>query len=178
MAASAVADNGKDAHPGVAPGGVELAYRTVPLLADYLRGWAGLALAAFPLVTMEPAWPVVVGLLAMIGLFLTFLVQTWRRHRSRVILAPAGVALVRQAEQRVAWQDLDGLRLRWFGSRRHGKGWLELELRGRGVKLVLTSALDRFDDVVADAVQAAGERRLALEPATQANVEALLGRAA
>jgi hypothetical protein len=178
MTTTEAADNGKDAHPDVAPGGVELAYRTVPLLADYLRGWAGLALAALPLVTMEPAWPVVIGLLAMIGLFVTFLVQTWRRQHSRVILAPAGVALVRQAEQRVAWQDLDGLRLRWFGSRRHGKGWLELELCGRGVKLVMTSALDRFDDVVADAVQAADDRRLALEPATRANVEVLLGHAA
>ncbi|MFL5333777.1 MAG: hypothetical protein ACJ8H8_11490 [Geminicoccaceae bacterium] len=157
---------------------IALGYRTLPLLADYLRGWAGLALAALPLVTMRPSWPVSLGLACLIGLFAIFLVQTWRRQHSTVILAPSGLAVVQQAERRLAWQELDGLRLRWFGSRSSGKGWLELELRGRGVKLVVTSALDRFDAVVADAVQAANGRGLALEPATRANVEALLGRAA
>ena len=42
------------------------------------------------------------------------------------------------------------------------------------MRLVVTSALDRFDDVVAEAVQAANDRGLPLEPATRANVEALL----
>ena len=74
---------------------VELAYRTVPLLADYFRGWAGLGLAALPLVTMTPSWPVALGLVALIALFLVFLVQTWRRQHSRVIAgARAGVALI------------------------------------------------------------------------------------
>jgi hypothetical protein len=159
-------------------GEITLGYRTLPLLADYLRGWAGLALAALPLMTMRPSWPVSLGLACLMGLFSLFLVQTWRRQHSTVILAPRGLAVIQQTEHHLAWRDLDGLRLRWFGSRSSGKGWLELELRGRGVKLVVTSALDRFDSVVANAVQAADGRGLALEPATRANVEALLGRAA
>ena len=167
-----------EAHPAAPPGEVELAYRTLPLLADYLRGWAGAGLAAIPLLTMQPSWPVALALVAMIGLFAVFLVQTWGRQRSRILLAPSGVAVIRGGQRRLAWRDLDGLRLRWFGSRRHGRGWLELELRGAGERLVMTSALDRFDDVVAGAVRAANDLRLPLEPATRANVEALLGRAA
>jgi hypothetical protein len=166
-------------HPGVPGEPVELAYRTAPLVADYFRAGAGLLLAAAPLAATEPAWPVRLGLVALIALFLVFLAQTWQRQRSRVRLAPGGISLVGPAEQRLAWRELDALRLRWFGSRRQGKGWMELELRGGGgQRLVLTSALQRFDDVVAESVQAARDNGLPLEPSTRANVEALLGRAA
>lgn len=168
----------QETHPDAAPDEVQLAYRRLPLLADYLRGWAGLGLAALPLITMAPSWPVVIGLVALIILFIGFLVQTWHRQQSRVVLVPTGVAVIGDRQGRLAWRDLDGLRLRWFGSRGQGRGWLELELRGGGVRLVMTSALDRFDDVVAEAVQAANDRGLPLEPATLANVDALLHRAA
>jgi hypothetical protein len=148
------------------------------MLADYLRGWAGMALAAVPLATMRPAWPVSLGLLGLIGLFAVFLVQTWRRQHSRVRLAPEGLSVVGDGERHLAWRDLNTLRLRWFGSRNLGRGWLELELHGGGVRLVVTSALERFDEVVAEAVQAANDRGVPLEPATRANVAALLKRAA
>ena len=148
------------------------------MLADYCRGWAGLALAAFPLIALTPTWPVQLGLLGLMALFLVFLVQTWRRRRSRVLLAPAGLSVAGDDRRRLAWRDLDGLRLRWFGSRNRGRGWLELELRGAGQRLVLTSALDQFDEVVAQAVRAANDRGLDLEPSTRANVAALLKRAA
>ena len=167
-----------ETHPAAASVEVELAYRRLPLLADYFRGWAGLGLAALPLITMTPSWPVTLCLLVLIGLFVGFLVQTWRRQHSRVLLLPTGVSVIGDGQRRLAWRDLDGLRLRWFGSRGQGRGWLELELRGGGVRLVVTSALDRFDDVVAEAVQAANDRGLPLEPITRANVEALLSRAA
>jgi hypothetical protein len=167
-----------ESHSDAARPEVELSYRRLPMLADYCRGWAGFALAALPLVTMTPTWPVSLALLALMGLFLVFLVQTWRRQHSRVLLAPSGVALSGDIQRRLAWRDLDGLRLRWFGSRNRGRGWLELELRGGGERLVLTSALDHFDELVAQAVQAANDRGLPLEPATRANVDALLKRAA
>ena len=160
-------------HPAAATAEVELAYRRLPLLADYSRGWAGLGLAALPLVTMAPSWPVTLGLVALIGLFLGFLAQTWRRQHSRVVLVPTGVSVVGDGQRRLAWRELDGaaavVRLA-----RPGRGWLDLELRGGGERLVMTSALDRFDEVVAEAVQRPSERGLALEPATRANVEALL----
>jgi hypothetical protein len=166
------------AHQAAAASGVDLVYRTVPRIADYLRACAGLALAGVPLVVADPAWPVWLGLLALVVLFLVFLAQTWQRQRSRVRLSTSGVALLAGAERRLAWRDLDALRLRWFGSRRQGRGWLELELRGGGERLVMTSALERFDTVVAEAVHAARDNGLSLEPSTRANVEALLGRAA
>ena len=169
---------GAPSHPDAIRPQIELAYRRWPLLADYLRGWAGVALAALPLATMAPAWPVRLGLVALIGLFAGFLLQTWRRQRSRILLAEGGLAVTGTGERHLAWRDLDALRLRWFGSRSQGRGWLELELQGGGVKVVVTSALERFDELVADAVQAANDRGLPLEPSTRANVQALLKRAA
>ena len=50
-----------ETHPAAASVEVELAYRRLPLLADYFRGWAGLGLAALPLITMAPSWPVTLG---------------------------------------------------------------------------------------------------------------------
>ena len=38
---------------------VELSYRMAPLVADYLRGAAGLALTSVPLIAFDPAWPVI-----------------------------------------------------------------------------------------------------------------------
>ena len=178
MAERATSGSQLDTHPDAASRAVELTYRRIPMLADYCRGWAGLILAAFPLVTLAPAWPVKLGLLGLMLLFLVFLIQTWRRQRSRVLLAPGGLSVAGDDQRRLAWRDLDGLRLRWFGSRNRGRGWLELELRGGGQRLVLTSALDQFDEVVAQAVQAANDRGLPLEPSTRANVAALLKRAA
>lgn len=166
------------AHHDAAWGEVELGYRRMPMLADYFRGGTGLGLSGLPLVTMQPSWPIGLALLALAGLFAGFLRQTWRRQHSRLRLAASGVALIGNDGRQVAWRELDGVRLRWFGTRRQGHGWLELELRGSGSRLVVTSALDRFDQVVADAVQAANDRGLRLEPATRANIEALLGRAA
>jgi hypothetical protein len=165
--------------PAASGDAVELAYRGTPILTDYLRASAGLMLAAGPLVAVDPPWTVRLGLLALILLFAAFLFQTWERHRARVRLSPAGVALLGRRERRIAWPALDGLRLRWFGPRRPGGGgWLELELRGAGQRIVVTSALDRFDALVAEAAQAARERQVPLDPATRANLAAFLGRAA
>lgn len=153
---------------------VELAYRTAPLVADYLRAAAGVGLTVVPLVVMDPAWPVDIGLVALLVMFLSFLVQTWRRQHTRVLLAPSGVALVQPAERRLAWSELEGLRLRWFGSRRQGRGWLELELSGEGRRLVISSNLDRFEMVVKAALDAAHANGVVLDPPTRANVDALL----
>ena len=76
---------------------------------------------------MTPSWPVTFGLVVLIALFVGFLVQTWRRQHSRVLLVPTGVAVIGDGQRRLAWRDLEGLRLRWFGSRGQGRGWLELD---------------------------------------------------
>ena len=139
---------------------VELAYRRLPLLADYFRGWAGLALAALPLITMAPSWPVTLGLVVLIGLFVGFLVQTWRRQHSRVRWCRPAIALIGDgaAPAGLARSGRAAAALVRLARVRAGAGssW---SCAAAAVRLVLTSALDRFDELVAEAVQAAERPR-------------------
>lgn len=167
-----------NAHRDITVSQVELAYRTAPLVADYLRAAAGIGLCAIPLATMQPVWPVALVLAGLLVMFGGFLAQTWRRQHTRVLLAPSGVALSGRPERRLAWTELKGLRLRWFGTRRQGRGWLELELSGNGRRLVISSALQQFEAVVAAACKAARANGIALDAPTAANIDALLRRPA
>lgn len=153
---------------------VELAYRTAPLVADYLRAAAGIGLSGIPLATMQPVWPVALGLTGLLVMFVGFLAQTWRRQHTRVLLTLSGVALSGRPERRLAWTALKGLRLRWFGTRRQGRGWLELELSGDGRRLVISSALQQFEAVVGAACKAARANGIVLDSSTAANIDALL----
>lgn len=153
---------------------VELAYRPAWLIADYLRAGLGLALcvALLPL----PALPLAarLGLVLSACLCLALLVQTRRRQRTKVRLSADGVALTAGRQRELPWCELHRLRLRGFNvGRGTQSGWLELELRGRRQRLVVTSGLEGFEAVLAAAVAAAGAKGLALEPATLANLAAL-----
>ena len=172
-------DEGKLSRLSVSGDDLELSYRRSPILADLGRAAAGLVLALVPLVLLSPAWPVALGLLGLAILFAAFLRQTWRRRGTRVRLAGDAIVLAGPQEQRLAWRDLELLRLRWFGPRREGAGWLDLELRGGGGERIgLTSALEGFELVLARALAEARRNGVLLEPVTQANLTAVLDRAA
>jgi hypothetical protein len=155
---------------------LELGYRRAPILADLARSTAGMVLVLLPLAFLSPPWPVALGLAGLAVLFVVFLHQTWRRRSLRVRLEPDGIVLVGDGDRRrLAWSDLDGLRLRWFGARRVGAGWLDLELRGGGQRIAITSALNGFDLVLERALAAAERNGVRLEPLTRANLEAARG---
>ena len=88
-----------------------------------------------------------------------------------------GIELVGEQDRRLAWRELDLLRLRWFGPRRQGAGWLDLELRGAGKRIAVTSGLEGFDLVLGRALAAAERNGVVLEAVTQANVAAVLREA-
>ncbi len=152
---------------------VELRYLASSIWADLARAAGGLALSLVPLAAGGPPWPVSLGLLALAALFAVFLVQSWRRGRSLVRLSEDGVALLSGGGARqLAWRDLGHLRLRWFGPRRRGAGWLDLELRGSGSgeRLSFTSGLAGFEQLLERAVLAADRNGVELEPVTRANL--------
>lgn len=156
----------------------ELSYRSRAVMADVLRAGSGLALTLAPLVFLAPSWPVAAGLIALAGLFSVFLYQTLRRRSSRVRLGRERIALVDSDVHELAWHDLDGLRLRWFGPRRPGAGWLDLELRGGRERIAITSALEGFELVLERSLAAAARNGVVLESFTQANVDAVLRQGA
>ncbi|HEV2677721.1 MAG TPA: hypothetical protein VGV37_24535 [Aliidongia sp.] len=147
-------------------------YPTRSLVEDYARGAAGLVFLAIALVPMHWALHLVFGLVA--ALLLSFGVRTILRGRSRIVLDEAGIAVVGPMGKRLAWTALDGLKLRYFSTRRDRKrGWMELTLTGPGIKLAIESQVEGFETIVRQAAAAAKRRGLTVDPSTEGNLAAL-----
>jgi len=147
-------------------------YPARSLLEDYARGAAGLVFLAIALVPMHWVLHLIFGLVAL--LLLSFGVRTFLRGRSRIVLDGSGLALVGPVNKQVAWTALDGLKLRYFSTRRDRKqGWMELTVRGAGVKLAVESQIEGFEAIVRAAAQAAVARGLTVDPSTESNLAAM-----
>jgi hypothetical protein len=147
-------------------------YPARSLLEDYARGAAGLVFLGVALVPMHWGLHLVFGLVA--ALLLSFGVRTVLRGRSRIVLDEGGIAIVGPIGKRVAWTALDGLKLRYFSTRRDRKrGWMELTVRGAGAKLAVESQIDGFEEIVRAAAKAAVARGLTVDPSTEGNLAAM-----
>jgi hypothetical protein len=147
-------------------------YPTRNLIEDYARGAAGLVFLAVALVPMHWALHLVFGVIA--ALLLGFGVRTLLRGRSTIVLDDTGIAVVGPLAKRLAWSALDGLRLRYFSTRRDRKrGWMELTLSAAGTKLAIESQIEGFETIVRRAAAAAAARGLSVDPSTEGNLAAL-----
>jgi hypothetical protein len=152
-----------------------LRYPITALYADYLRAAFGLALTAGPLLLLDLA-EVVAALLGVLGLlFAWFGMRTVVRHLSRVELSGNAIALCGPVARRLAWDDLERMKLAYYAPRRsRDDGWMQLTLRGRdGRAIQLDSTLAGFDQVLGQASRAASAKALSMDAATQANLAAL-----
>jgi len=145
------------------------------IYADYLRAAGGLALTAGPLLALDLAAAVgaVFGALAL--LFGWFAWRTWVRHRSSIAVSAEGVERAGPRPCRIAWRDLERVRLAYYAPRRaQDQGWFQLTLRGRrGGVLRVDSSLEGFDHLLAQVLEHARDRRLAFDDTTACNLEAL-----
>jgi hypothetical protein len=150
-------------------------YPVATLYSDYLRAAVGLVLSAGPLLLLDLAHGVALLLTALGLLFVWFGARTVLRQLSRVELSGNAVALRGPVTRRVAWTDLEHMKLAYYAPRRaHGEGWLQLTLRSTdGGAIRLDSTLSGFDQVLDHAARAARAKRLPLDVATQANLAAL-----
>jgi hypothetical protein len=164
-----------DERLGAAGGEGLVRYPIATLYGDYLRAAFGLVLTAGPLLVLELTHGVALVLAALGLLFAWFGARTVLRHLSRFELSPEAIALRGPLARRVAWADLERIKLAYYAPRRaHDRGWLQLELRSidRG-RIQLDSTLAGFDQVLEQASRAARAKALPLDPATQANLAAL-----
>lgn len=165
--------------PAGAPGredsvsGNTFRYPPGPLIADYARAGAGLALTAGPLLAFDVAVWAGVALGGAALLFGLFGLRTAQRHATVVELDDDGVRARGPLGGRVSWSELRSVRLAYYSTRRDRKdGWMTMTLRGRGA-VKLESSLDGFDRVAERAAAAARARRLRLSEATLQNFAAL-----
>ena len=149
-------------------------YPTAALVADYGRAGVGFALTAGPLALADPA-PVFFWCLAgLAAIFAAFAGRTALRQLTRYELAPDALAAVGPLPRRIAWDQLQDLRLRYFSTKRDRKeGWLQLDLKAANGRIRLDSTLDDFHLVVRRAAEAAASRGLSLGETTRGNLVGL-----
>lgn len=117
------------------------------------------------------------ALLAFAGAFIWFLIRCLLRLRETVELDADGLRVIGKSNVRVLWQNLAGMRLDFFTTRRdRDSGWMTLELKDiNGHAIRIDSDLDGFEDVITKATQAASKKDLPLSVSTRANIDAVGG---
>jgi len=131
-------------------------------------------LTGVPLVLLPLNLYVTTVLGVLTTLFLAFGATTYIRQRCRIELDGETISARGLFPVRLSWSALDGVRLRYFATRRDRKnGWMELTLRGAGCKVRLDSRIDDFPAIAQRAADAARRRHLGLASATVANFAAL-----
>ena len=144
------------------------------LIGDYARAGIGIALTAGPALAVPAGSLGQYILLPLTALFVLFAARTFWRQISVVELTPQAIALANPRPQRLSWDQLRDLRLRyyWTKSDRTG-GWMQLTLVGDGVKIRVDSALDGFVEVARRAAAAARDNGITFSGVTATNFGSL-----
>lgn len=145
------------------------------LYPDYARTALGLAVTLGPMLLLDLADGVAVLLGGLGLLFAWFGGRTMMRQLTSIELSGDAVRVLGPAPRRLAWRDLERLKLAYYAPRRSREdGWLQLTLSGTGGRPIrVDSTLSGFDRVLAQATRAARAKALPLDRATQANLVAL-----
>jgi hypothetical protein len=144
------------------------------MLGDYLRSAAGLALTGGPLTMMPSSSGVAVVLGGFAALFGVFGVRTALRHQTKVALDDEGVVVSGLVTRRIAWGDIQKVKLSYYSTKRdRAGGWMQLTLQGRGRPIRFDSTLDGFAELARASHQAARANSVMLNEVTIANLQAL-----
>jgi hypothetical protein len=148
-------------------------YPTSAITRDYLLSGVGLVSFLSPLALLSLPLPTKLVLSSLGGLFLIFVLQVYRRHRTRIVLSENGLR-VAPRDRELTWGGLSKLALSYFALRRDGeRGWMELKLVSGKQSLRVDSRLEGFSEIVAYAARAASHNGLELDPTTLTNLAAL-----
>lgn len=143
------------------------------MVPDYTRAALGMVCTSAPLVLVELPGPAVAVLTFLAAIFVLFGIQAALRHVTRILVSTRDIRALPMGT-RLDWDALTRLRLAYFSVRRDGRrGWMELKLRSGRRTLRIDSRLEGFTEVVRQAVAAAGQACVQLEPTTLSNLETL-----
>lgn len=142
--------------------------------SDMIRGGLGLLLTAVPLAVLPMHW--IVGLLfaAAAILFAVFTARIIQRALTRYESGEQGIVAHGPLGTSIAWNDLTGLKLHFFSTRRDRRnGWMLLVLKCGSRTLKLESTLTGFDQIVDRAAETAKAKHLPLTESTTNNLLAM-----
>jgi len=152
-----------------------LRYPVKSLAADYFRAGVGLSVGLGVLVSVPPG-PIAItvfgGLSAIFGVFGY---RTMRRHVTKISIGDDAITSQGLGDIVLPWQDLEILKLRYYGSRRQrargeGEGFMQLTLRGGGASLTLESSVEGFEYIAWRAAKAARDNAVALDQTSAGNL--------
>lgn len=157
-----------------------LSYPSRALVGDWLRTVTGLAIGLGALLSVEWSFWIIAIFGSITLLFSYFGLRTLERQLQTVGLSEEGVLFRDWRQRALPWDEIEGLRLRFYGTRRQHRrlgegedptgGFLELRLQARGRKAAMDSTLPGFSLVAWRAAKAARERGLSIDPVTAGNL--------
>ena len=154
-------------------------YRYPPsaVMGDYLRSAVGLAVGLGVLLTVPISTVILIVFGGLTVIFLLFGLRTLQRHLTQITLDQDGILRRDLVSQTLRWQDLEYLRLRYFGTHRQQRGgsggFMQLSLRGQGRRMKIESDLEGFEDVTRLAAAAARTNGVSLDPTSAGNLLAM-----
>jgi hypothetical protein len=151
-------------------------YPLSALSGDYMRAVVGLIFSVGILLTAPPNTTVTVIFLALTAIFAVFGVRTALRHVTKIAVSDQGIAWAAIWQRVLHWEDIDKVKLRYYGNRREqkrGKGWMQLTLSGGGQTLTMESTVEGFDDITDRTARAVRQNDVEIDPATAGNFHAL-----
>ena len=149
-------------------------HSTALLVPDYFRAAVGFGLTGGPatFVQTTPAMSWILGIAA--ALFALYALNTALRHAAVIVCDENGISVTGPIGKSVVWSELRDVRLRYFSTRRDGRGgWMQLIVKGSGANIRIESTLAGFADIVGRAVKAAEDGGLDLSLTTLGNIEVL-----
>lgn len=152
-----------------------LRYPPRALLGDYVRAAVGLAVGLGVLLTVPPSLVIVVVFGGITALFLVFGARTARRHVTQIAVTSDEICAASFGTRVLPWAALDGLKLRYYGTRRQraredGGGFMQLTLTAGGTSVTVESSLDGFEYVAWRAARAARHNGISLDPTSAGNL--------
>lgn len=149
-------------------------YRLDALLPDYGRAALGTALTIGPVALVELSSIMSVVLGGLGALFVAYGARTLWRQKATFTLDEAGLAVAGPFARRIAWEDLRGVSVRYYSTRRdRAEGWMHLTVRDARRRIAVDSSLDGFARIATAAARAAGRAGLELDDTTRSNLAAL-----
>ena len=151
-------------------------YPPGPLLGDYARATAGLALTGLPPLLLHLSPWVVVPLAVAAGVFVLFAARTAQRHVTVIEMDDNGIHARGPLGGSIPWEHLAHVRLNYYSTRRdRGLGWMQLRLKGTGAgeTVRIESTLDGFDEIAERVAGVARKRGIGMTDTTVSNFLAL-----
>ncbi len=144
------------------------------LLGSYLRSFFGIVLTLVPLLLLNPISVIVYVLVFLLCAFVVYGLRTVLRQFTRFEVGGTGLTMHGPVNRRIEWQELEGFSLNYYSTRRDREaGWMNLKLKGGGVRLSIDSTIDGFEELVRHAFRAAVRNGIMLDASTGMNLRAL-----